>query len=175
MGNLENMLKTEIERLTRKELAGALTPLQKEIRDLSRQVKALQGQVQRGSRRPAAAPATPGSGEAVTLEASPAEVERARISPGLIKKLRAKFGITQSQLAALVDVSPAAVQSWEQGIARPGDDNKAILVALRNKTRPEVTDLLEAKGVAKSMRKPRTNLRGRRTQSEADQGDSAEA
>ena len=46
--------------------------------------------------------------------AAPEEVEAARLSPGLIKKLRSRLGITQGELATLVGVSTSAVGSWEQ-------------------------------------------------------------
>jgi DNA-binding transcriptional regulator YiaG len=47
------------------------------------------------------------------LAAAPEEVKAARISPGLIKRLRARLGITQGELATLVGVSTSAVGSWE--------------------------------------------------------------
>jgi transcriptional regulator with XRE-family HTH domain len=85
-------------------------------------------------------------------------VARARITSGLVRKLRARLALTQAQLASLLGVSAAAVQSWEQNIARPAGANKASLIALRKMGKREVARLLAAKGVAERRRRPRTQL-----------------
>ena len=80
--------------------------------------------------------------------ASPAEVGKARLSPGLIKKLRKKLGLTQAQLAALLDASPTTVAFWEQGRTRPKADTKAQIVALRKLGRRDVKQLLAEREAA---------------------------
>ena len=69
----------------------------------------------------------------------------ARISPGLIKKLRARLGITQGDLATLVGVSTSAVGFWEYGKAKPEGRNREALVALRKLGKREVRGILAAK------------------------------
>jgi DNA-binding transcriptional regulator YiaG len=79
------------------------------------------------------------------LAAAPEEVKVARISPGLIKKLRARLGITQGELATLVGVSTSAVGFWEYGKAKPEGRNREALVALRKLGKREVRGILAAK------------------------------
>ena len=158
MGKIEETLKSEIGRLARKEVRPALAPVNEQVRALSRQVKSLQNDVQRLTRtlgkvesaRPAKAKAK--------LEVPEEDLASSRMSPGLIKKLRGRHAITQQQLASLVDVSAAAVQSWEQGIARPTGDNRAALVALRRMSTADVRSLMEHKGIAEAKRRPRTSV-----------------
>jgi DNA-binding transcriptional regulator YiaG len=80
------------------------------------------------------------------LAVAPEEVKAARISPLLIKKLRARLGITQGELATLVGVSASAVGSWEYGKAKPEGHNREALVALRKLGKREVAGILAAKG-----------------------------
>lgn len=158
MGKIDAIFKAEIVRLTRKEVRPLANPLKRQIRDLARQVKTLTADTVRLTRLTRKLEEFRG----YKVGATPLPEQRAdkaRMSAGLIKKLRAKLNITQGQLAALADVSPAAVQSWEQDIARPGGVNKAALISLRKLGRREIVALLEEKGVAQPGRKPRTALR----------------
>jgi DNA-binding transcriptional regulator YiaG len=99
--------------------------------------------------------------EQARLAAAPEEVKASRISPGLIKKLRARLGITQGELATLVGVSMSAVGSWEYGKAKPEGHNREALVALRKlgKRKREVRGILAAKA---EEARPETQGRGRR-------------
>jgi DNA-binding transcriptional regulator YiaG len=99
--------------------------------------------------------------EDARLAAATEEVKAARLSPGLIKKLRARLGITQGELAALVGVSTSAIGSWEYGKAKPEGRNREALVALRRLGRREVRGILATKA-AKSPREAKRRARGRR-------------
>lgn len=154
MSKIDEAIRSEITRLTRKELRSQVMPLQKQVRDLSRQVRKLLNEQQKISRT--THKLKEAHIETVSqLTVPEEEMLHARISPGLIRKLRLKQNLTQQQLAALVGVSPAAVQSWEQGIARPAGENKMALIALRKLGRREIADLLATKGVEPAKRKPR--------------------
>jgi transcriptional regulator with XRE-family HTH domain len=74
----------------------------------------------------------------------------------LIKKLRRRLGITQSELATLVGVSHSAVGSWEYGKARPEGRNREALVALRGLGKREVRRILATKAA-----EPRPKAKGR--------------
>jgi DNA-binding transcriptional regulator YiaG len=89
---------------------------------------------------------------------APEEVKAARLSPLLIKKLRARLAITQGELATLVGVSMSAVGSWEYGKAKPEGHNREALVALRKLGKREVRGILAAKA---EEARPRTRGRGR--------------
>jgi len=142
MAKMEQVLRSEIGRLARKEIKAALAPLQKEVKQLKRRVARLSKAGAGGGAAAAAKPAAP----PIELTADPDEVARARFSAGLIKKLRKRLGVTQTELATLMDVSPTTVAFWEQGRNRPTDASKVALVALRKLGRRDVKRLLEAKG-----------------------------
>jgi DNA-binding transcriptional regulator YiaG len=157
MGKLEATLKSEIMRLARREVRPVLGPLVAQVRALSRQVRALTADTQRLTRATRKLE-TERSAKVAQLKVPDTELATSRMSAGLIKKLRGRHGITQQQLALLVGVSAAAVQSWEQGIARPTGDNRVALVALRKLPPADVTKLMEQKGIAKAKRRPRTRM-----------------
>jgi len=99
--------------------------------------------------------------ERANLAAAPEEVKAARVSPGLIKRLRARLGITQGELATLVGVSQSAVGSWEYAKAKPEGHNREALVALRKLGKREVAGILATKA-AESPRKAKGTARGRK-------------
>lgn len=66
-------------------------------------------------------------------------------SPGIIRKLRARLGLTQEKLAALIGVSAGAVALWEQGRSSPSPANRDAIVALRPSSRRQAQHMLEAK------------------------------
>ncbi|HUT56581.1 MAG TPA: helix-turn-helix transcriptional regulator [Phycisphaerae bacterium] len=97
------------------------------------------------------------------MAAAPDGAKSARISPGLIKKLRKRLGITQGELATLVGVSGSAVGFWEYGKAKPEGHNREALVALRKLGRREVQGILAAKAAeVQPEAKGRTRGRKRR-------------
>ena len=81
------------------------------------------------------------------------------MSPDLIKKLRARLGITQAELAVLVGVTGPAVAQWEGGTSEPRGENRAIVVGLRQLGRRDVQVLLESKGMG--ARRLRRNNNGK--------------
>ena len=142
MGKLEEVMKSEIARLARKELKATCVPLAKQVRELKRTVSALRNTVAGLAKGAAVRPETESAGPAV-LEAPEQEVAQARFSAGLIKKLRTRLGLTQKQLATLLGVSLSAVTFWELGRSRPQGKNKVGIVALRRLGRRQVKKLLE--------------------------------
>ncbi|MFW6162196.1 MAG: helix-turn-helix domain-containing protein [Planctomycetota bacterium] len=141
MGKMEQTLRSEIQRLARKEIRSELASLTKEIKALKREVARLR-KAGPAESKAKAAPAP------VELTASPEEVAKARFSAGLIKKLRKRLDLTQAQMASLMDVSPTTVAFWEQGRNRPTDASKASLVALRKLGRRDIKRMLEAQAAA---------------------------
>ena len=144
MGKMEQTLKSEIVRLARKEMRAAYLPLARDVRRLKRTASALrktvavlarlggQWQAERTAQR-------------AQMAAAPEEVKAARLSPGLIKRLRKRLGITQGELATLVGVSTSAVGSWEYGKDKPEGRNREALVALWKLGKREVRGILAAK------------------------------
>jgi DNA-binding transcriptional regulator YiaG len=157
MGKLEETIRTEIRRLARKELRDSCGPAARDVRvlkrttrELQRAVKEMQGVL--GDLRSVTA------AQRTALAAPEEEVKAARMSAGLIAKLRARLGLTQAQLAALLGVTGAAVSFWERGRSRPKGPNLAALVALRKRGRREVKKLLAEKA-PELLRKPKARRR----------------
>ena len=144
MGKLESTIKSEIERLAKRELRQVFVPLKRDVRSLKITVSQLRKTVlplERfvGHQQEELAK------QPIQLETSPEEVKASRFSPRLVKTLRKKLGITQKELAILTGVTLGAVASWESGKFLPKEKNKAVIVALRKLSRIEVKKLLAEK------------------------------
>lgn len=162
MGRMEQTLKFEITRLAKKQVRATCLPLARDVRRLKRTVSALRKTVAVLARLGTELEAQR-TVEQARLAAAPAEVKAARLSPRLIKKLRARLGITQGKLATLVGVSTSAVCSWEYGKAKPEGHNREALVALRKLGKREVRGILAAKAAeARPESRGRGKARGRK-------------
>lgn len=143
MGKIDDAVRSEIHRLARKEIRAVCGPLTKQMREMKREVRKLSKAVAALSKGSAAEET---KAELPELKADPAEVEKARLSPGLIKKLRKRLAISQAELAKLIHVSVTTVSFWEQGRNRPTEESKVAIVALRKLGRRDVNRMLEARG-----------------------------
>ena len=141
MGKVETVLKAEIARLSRRETRRLMTKPVEELRRLRRRVAGLEHEVralkaarieEQVKTKIRAAAETVASRQAVTI----------RMTPGLIRALRRRLGISQAELAKLVGVSTVAVGQWEAGRSRPRSESKARIAALRSVGRREVRRLL---------------------------------
>lgn len=119
MSSLINSLKSEIARVARKELKDELLALRKattahrsEIAALKRQVKSLASELKATSKASRANNKVPAAEESATKPSI-------RFSAARLTALRAKFGITQAQMASLLGVSYLTVHKWEAGAANP--------------------------------------------------------
>jgi DNA-binding transcriptional regulator YiaG len=144
MGKMEQALKGEIIRLAKKELRMAFLPLARDVRKMKRTVAQLRRGVSWLSRLGTEFEAQQ-SAAAARLEPAPEEAKGARMSPRLLKSLRARLGISQGELAKLVGVSAGAVGFWEQGKAKPRGRNRDALIALRKLGRRDVKRVLAVK------------------------------
>lgn len=157
---MEQMLKSEITRLAKKQVRATYLPLAHDVRRLKRTVSALRKTVAVLARLRAELQVQR-TAERARLAAAPEEVKVAHLSPLLVKKLRKRLGITQGELAMLVGVSGSAVGSWEYGKAKPEGHNREALVALRKLGRREVARILAAKA-AEVQPETKSGARGRR-------------
>jgi DNA-binding transcriptional regulator YiaG len=160
MGKMEQTLKSEITRLAKKQVRATYLPLARDVRRLKWTVSALRKTVAVLARFGTELQ-TERQAQRAKLAVAPEEVKAARVSPGLIKKLRARLGITQGELATLVGVSTSAVGSWEYGKAKPEGHNREALVALRKLGRREAAGILATKA-AESPREAKGRARGRK-------------
>jgi putative transcriptional regulator len=60
------------------------------------------------------------------------------VSARNVRKLRTKLGMSQSVFAALLNISPKLVQSWEQGLRKP--DRGALRLLQIVQKHPELVD-----------------------------------
>lgn len=146
MGTIDEAVRSAVVRTVRRELRSALGPMSKEVRELQQSVSQLERMVASLKHSVRQAPAGVG-GPLPRIEVTEEEVRRARMSPELIKKLRARLGITQAELAALIGVTGPAVAQWEGGTSEPRGGNRAIIVGLRKLGRKDIQVLLESKGM----------------------------
>ena len=140
MPNLSSVLKSEITRLARKEIKGAIDPLRKanagyrrEIAELKREVASLQRVLK------------------VSSKASRGRVERVeestgntRFVPKGLKSLRARLGLSASDFGLLVGASGQSVYNWETGKTVPRGAQQAALAAARGLGKREAASRLEA-------------------------------
>ena len=80
--------------------------------------------------------------EAPVLAAPEEEVEKARFTKRTLPALRKRFGLTQKDLAKLLDVASLTVSSWERGKSRPRAESMARIIALRTMSQEQVAEAL---------------------------------
>ncbi len=143
MAKIEQAIREALARGARREIRRAVRPLRREVHRLRRVLaqtrRDLAGVRDLAAQWQRAAGATPWR-----PQVSPEEAKAARLSPRLIRTLRARLGLTQSGLARLVGVSAAAVVQWERGHATPSGENRSTVVGLRRLGRRDVKRILAA-------------------------------
>jgi len=144
MGKMESIIKSEIQRLAKREIHKTSSSMAQDIRLLKSNVSKLRKTVML-LERSIASQKKGSSLKKEELEASPEEVKASRFSPRLFRSLRRHLGISQRELAVLVGVSVGTVHQWEAGKFRPKDEKKKALVALRKFGQQEVRRILEEK------------------------------
>jgi DNA-binding transcriptional regulator YiaG len=141
MGKMEDAIRADMQRIVQRELRAQVVPLAKAVRELKRALSQTQKQlalVEKRLPKPSeSAPVLPG------LEAAEEEIAKARLSPDLIRALRRRLGVSQSQFATLVGVTPGAVAQWELGLTKPQGRNRVTIVAMRRLGRHDVARMLE--------------------------------
>ena len=141
MPDIASVLKQEITRLARKEVAATARQQSKQIqslkattRNLRDQVVTLEKTVSRLSREISRASQS-------QAEAAPDRV--IRISPKSIKSHRRRLKLSQAQMAKLLGVSTASVGFWESGRASPRGKNRQAIAELRQMGARDAKVLLE--------------------------------
>ncbi len=144
MGKIDSTIKAEIQRMAKHEVRLVFRPLRKEVWGMRIKLSSLLKGFQ-ALNRLAKEMAKEKSAEP-KLAASPEEVKASRFTPGRIRHLREKLGISQRELGILVGATNGAVLSWEKGKFKPQGEKKAALVALRKLRKRDVKKMLAEKG-----------------------------
>jgi DNA-binding transcriptional regulator YiaG len=158
MGKIESTIKSEIQRLAKREIKSTFLPLRREVRNVRLKLSSLSKNF-RALDRLAKEQIIPMTSEKFKLEASPEEVKVARLTAARIRNLRKKLGISQRELAVLTGASMGTVVMWEKGKFKPKADKRGALIALRKLGKRQVKRILAEKAGSK---KPKTKIVRRR-------------
>ncbi|HUL37859.1 MAG TPA: hypothetical protein VLW47_09235 [Thermodesulfobacteriota bacterium] len=159
MGKLESTIKSEIQRLAKREVRSTFIPLRREVRAMRLKLSGLSRGItslNRMTKELHLEEARP------KLEATPEEVKVSRLTPDRIRGLRKKLGISMRELGILTGTSLSAILSWEKGKFKPRGEKKGALVALRKLRKREVRKMLAEKAGSKikaQRKKPETKTR----------------
>ena len=158
MGKIEKIVKSEIQRLAKREVKAAFSPLRREVyrmrgilAQLSKNFYPVERLVKEQMRSD--------ESNKLKLEASLEEAKISRITPERIRSLRLRLGISQKDLAILVGVSTGAVASWEKGKFHPNLNKKTTLVAIRKLRKREIKKVLAGKKEGMKKKKPQERKR----------------
>ncbi len=153
MGKMEGVLRSEMIRLSKREMNKVWVPLRRDVRSLKRTVSKL-GKTVFALEQFADRQRKQSAQEEEQLTVTPDTVKKSRFSPRLIRALRKRLGLSRRELATLSGVTVGAVHQWETGKFIPKDEKKGVLVALRKLGRREARRLLSSKTVRSSPRRP---------------------
>ena len=166
MPNIAVVLKEEIRRLARREIKAAIAGLRKDNARLKRTAaehKRRLAELEKAHERLLSRAAPPGAQAAAVR---PDELEKARVTGGMIKRLRKRLAISQADLAKLLGVSAQSVYQWEKKAGRLTlrGNTKAAIVEVRKLGKREVKRRLEelpesTKAPADAAKKPRKRTR----------------
>lgn len=147
MSKLTAVFQAEIARIARREIKKETAALTKQLRAAKKQQTVFRREIARLEREIKRAQA------AKPMVQAPPEAEQdqsgSRLSPLLLKKLRKRLGISQSELASLLAVSQPAVASWEQGRAKPRGNTRSAIIALRDESPASIHEKLVQAGLRK--------------------------
>jgi DNA-binding transcriptional regulator YiaG len=147
MGKLESTIKSEIQRLSKREIRATFVPLRREVRAMRLRLSGLSKNFSTLNRLAKEQMQNlPKKG----LEATPEEVKASRLTPDRIRGLRKKLGISMRELGILTGTSLGAILSWEKGKFKPRGEKKAALVGLRKFRKQEIRKLLAEKAGSKA-------------------------
>jgi len=145
MPNIAAVLKSEISRVSRKEVRGETEALRKavgayrgEIAALKRRLQALEQQVRqltKGSSKVAAS---------VPAEADEDGPKRRFSAKGLATQRR-RLGLSAEDLGRLLGTSGQSVYNWEQGKARPRASHQQAITALKTLKKADAVSHLAAR------------------------------
>jgi len=130
MGKLENIVKAEIIRLASREIRRVFQPLKKDVRTMKLRLSNLSKSMV-SLDRIAKEKLRESPTQKLQTQLDMGEAKKSRFTPGRIRSLRKKLGLSQKELAMLSGVTLGAIALWEKGKFAPKLEKKAILLALR--------------------------------------------
>ena len=141
MPNIGTVLKSEISRVSRKEVRGETQGLKKsvaqyrsQIAELKRRMQALERQVSRLGKVTA---------KTVGVDVQEEPERQIRFSAKSLLAQRRRLGLSAAALARLLGVSALSVYKWESGNTRPRAKQIEAIAALRSMGKREAAQRLE--------------------------------
>ena len=152
MGKLEDALRSEISKITREEIIRLTRSIEKDIKQLNQMTSKLIQSINSLSKT-VSVPSVKTVRKARPSVPGVRKPGRKRFSPASIKSLRKKLGITQKNLADLLDVSLPSITGWESGRTRPQERNLESLANLKKAGKRAVIKSLAEKKAARENKK----------------------
>lgn len=115
MANIQKILSEEIRRLAKKEIKSAAEPLRKQVTALKQQIRQQKELITKLS----TPPKTGASADTAVKESADEPKVKIRMTSARFKKIRLQLGITQVQMAQLLETSHSSIVNWENGKAKP--------------------------------------------------------
>ncbi|MEY3998263.1 MAG: hypothetical protein RLY60_1075 [Pseudomonadota bacterium] len=140
MSTFANQLKSEIARISKKEIKAENAALKKasshyrsEIASLKRRLSSLESSIARLTKHTVTAPA---------VVAEDDSEKSLRFRPTGFAKLRQKLDLSANEMGALLGVTGQSVYKWEKGTARPRASQLKAIAAVRKMGKKQVLELL---------------------------------
>jgi DNA-binding transcriptional regulator YiaG len=146
-------LKSEIIRLSRKELRAQVEPLRKASSAYRKDIAALKREVALLQRQVASVSKTSARAVSPTAEAKPI-----RFAAKGLKALRARLGVSAGDFGKLAGASGQSVYNWENGKTVPRQSQLTVLAELRDLSKKEAHARLD-QSAKKPVKKKRASKR----------------
>lgn len=159
MPNIAALLKSEISRLSRREIRKEVQPLRKSAAAHRREIAALKRTIATLERRSKQISKQASLGKSIP---STDEKPTRFVAKGLVS-LRRRLGLSAADLARLLGVSMQSVYNWERKKATPRKEQVAAIAALRSVGKKEAQERLA--GLRKKARARRRKPRASRKRS----------
>lgn len=159
MGKVENIIKAEVLRLANREIRRVFLPLKRDVRAMKLKLSSLSKSMVSLDRVAKEKLRESESQKIQNLDFN--EAKKSRFTPGRIRSLRNKLGLSQRELAIATGVTLGAIGLWEKGKFAPKLDKKAILLTLRKMGKRAAKKMVREKGAAKEKKPARVKKVGR--------------
>ena len=139
MPNLNQILREEIVRLAKREINQQVKPLKGQLVELRKTGPAQRRRIEQLEKELAGK----ADKERVIAPRTVSEDDDVRVPRGSVRKHRERLGLSQREMALLLDVSTLTVSNWETERTSPSGKNKLGFAELRKMGAREVWNRLE--------------------------------
>lgn len=144
MPNYTAVLNEEIARIARKEIKNVFEPLSAKVIEQKKKISEQSKTIDDLEKRLDILEDLLGLEDIIdTSDITEEEIEKSRITPKYISKLRSKHELSRNEMATLLDINPNSIYLWESGRATPRNDAKAKLIKMKQMGKREVKELIE--------------------------------